>query len=106
MSYIKANMTLNNKVIHVKVEQLQSLAHYATNLTVVESQSMNLATNVRLVESQSIYSRSNDFNWTAIDDPSEMNYCPNFSFLLHLPIHSLHVFEQSYSGKISEPKDH
>lgn len=27
-----------------------------------------------VVESQFSYSKSNDFSWSAIDDPSEMNY--------------------------------
>jgi len=80
MSYIKA-ITISqydNKVNQVHVEQLQSVTQYVTN----ESQSMNLATNASLVESQPIYSRLNDFNWTAIDNPSEMNYsqhkcCPD-----------------------------
>jgi hypothetical protein len=75
MSYIKP-ITISeydNIVNQVNVEQLQSVTQYVTN----ESQSMNLATNASLVESQSIYSRSNDFNWTAIDNPSEMNYCSN-----------------------------
>ena len=65
MSYITAIAIseYDNKFNQVNVEQFH------------ESQSMNLATNVSLVESQPIYYRSNDFNWTAIDDPSEMNYC-------------------------------
>jgi hypothetical protein len=79
MSYIKA-ITISEydyKVNQVNVEQLQSVTQYLTNVTVDESQSMNLAMNVSLVESQPIYSQSNDFNWTAIDNPSEMNYCSN-----------------------------
>ena len=73
MSYIKP-ITISeydNIVNQVNVEQLQSVTQYVTNLT-HESQSMNLTTNVSLVESQPIYSRSNDFNWTGIDNPSEI----------------------------------
>jgi hypothetical protein len=79
MSYIKA-ITISEygkKVNQVNVEQLQPVTQYITNVTVDESQSMNLATNISLVESQPICFRSNDFNWTAIDNPSEMNYCSN-----------------------------
>jgi len=77
MSYIKANVTSEYDNNQVNVEQLQSVTPYATNVTVVESQSMDLATNVRLIESHPIYSHSNAFNWTAIDEPSEMNYDPD-----------------------------
>ena len=74
MSYIKAITISGNdiKVDQLNVEQLQSVTEYIINVTVDESQSMKLATNVSLVESQPIYSRSNDFNWTGIDNPSEI----------------------------------
>lgn len=66
MSYIKASITTseydNNRV---NVQQLQSVTQYATNVTVVES--------------QSIYSLSNDFNWSALDNSLEMNYYPDCS---------------------------
>ena len=104
MSYIKANIisdydNFNNEQL-VNVEQLQSVTQYATNVTVVEAQSINVAMNVnlltntnilfenRLIELQSIHSRSNDFNWSALDDPSEMNYNPNrcfYCFLFLIP---------------------
>ena len=89
---------------YVNVEQLQSATQYATNVEVVESQSISkatnvtvvesqsisvaknnslvesqyisVATNVAVVESQSINSPSNDFNWSGFDEPSEINYYP------------------------------
>jgi len=47
----------------VNVQQLQPVTQYATNVTVVES--------------QSIYSLSNNFNWSALDNSLEMNYYPD-----------------------------
>ena len=45
---------------------------------------VSYAVNVTAVESQSMHSRSHDgdFEWTALDDPSEMTYEPQYPFWL------------------------
>ena len=99
MSYIKANVTSEYDNNQMNGKKLQSVTPYATNVTVVESQSISKATNVRMVESQSIHSISNDFNWSASDDPSEMNYNLDWSAKLRsqkLKITDTHVDFEHY----------
>jgi hypothetical protein len=81
MSYISANVKVTPEYYnnHANNEQLQTVTQNRNETTVVESQFS--------------YSKSNDFSWSAIDDPSEMNYntdwvCPGncFCYLIFFPL--------------------